>query len=112
MVKFYQKDCLKKSNCNFGRPFFHGKRPKSKGRINKLRIQDAKKSATDPELISLVEELDHVFYFVSPASQLKSQELELETPHANTIGTENLIKLALKNEPEEFLHLQVKFRVI
>jgi nucleoside-diphosphate-sugar epimerase len=55
------------------------------------------KSVTDAELISLVKEVDYVFHFASPASPPKYQELGLETLHANTIGTENLIKLALKN---------------
>jgi nucleoside-diphosphate-sugar epimerase len=40
-------------------------------------------------------EIDFVFHFGSPASPPKYQVLGLETLHANTRGTENLIELAL-----------------
>jgi len=39
---------------------------------------------------------DYIFHFASPASPPKYQKLALETLHANTLGTENLIKLSLK----------------
>ena len=40
------------------------------------------------------ENLDFVYHFASPASPPKYQALGLETLWANTVGTENLIKLA------------------
>lgn len=54
-------------------------------------------SVTDETEVSNLGELDYVFHFASPASPPKYLKLGLETIKVNTDGTENLIKLALKN---------------
>ena len=54
-------------------------------------------SVTDAEEVSSIGQLDYVFHFASPASPPKYLKLGLETIKVNTDGTENLIKLALKN---------------
>jgi len=41
-----------------------------------------------------ISNLDYIFHFASPASPPKYQALGLETLHVNTLGTENLLKLA------------------
>jgi len=41
--------------------------------------------------------LDFVYHLASPASPPKYQKLGLETLHVNTVGTENLIQLAIKH---------------
>jgi len=43
------------------------------------------------------EPVDLIFHLASPASPPKYQALGLETIHANTLGTENLISLALRD---------------
>lgn len=43
------------------------------------------------------EAVDLIFHLASPASPPKYQALGLETIHANTVGTENLISLALRD---------------
>ena len=43
------------------------------------------------------ESIDLIFHLASPASPPKYQALGLETIHANTLGTENLISLALRD---------------
>jgi dTDP-glucose 4,6-dehydratase len=43
------------------------------------------------------ESVDYVFHLASPASPPKYQALGLETIHANTLGTENLISLAIRD---------------
>jgi nucleoside-diphosphate-sugar epimerase len=47
--------------------------------------------------IEVTEKLDFIYHFASPASPPKYQALGLETVWANTVGTENLIKLALEH---------------
>ena len=54
-------------------------------------------SVTDETEVSALEEVDYIFHFASPASPPKYLKLGLETIKVNTDGTENLIKLALKN---------------
>jgi dTDP-glucose 4,6-dehydratase len=41
--------------------------------------------------------LDFVYHLASPASPPKYQKLGLETLHVNTVGTENLIQLAIRH---------------
>lgn len=54
-------------------------------------------SVLDSTISQFDEKLDYVFHFASPASPPKYQALGLETLWANTIGTENLIKLSIKH---------------
>lgn len=44
-----------------------------------------------------IRNLDYVYHFASPASPPKYQALGLETLKSNTVGTENLIQLALES---------------
>jgi dTDP-glucose 4,6-dehydratase len=54
-------------------------------------------SVSDDSTWPLLPKVDYIFHFASPASPPKYQKLGLETIKANTLGTENLIKFALKN---------------
>jgi nucleoside-diphosphate-sugar epimerase len=55
-------------------------------------------SVSDSKSLLNVGNLDYVFHLASPASPPKYQALGLETLHANTIGTENLIAIALETK--------------
>ena len=55
------------------------------------------RSVSSMRLSDFNQKIDHVFHFASPASPSNYQKLGLETIHANTVGTENLIRLALAN---------------
>ena len=52
-------------------------------------------SVSDEQIYKINENLDFVYHFASPASPPKYQALGMETVWANTLGTENLIRLAL-----------------
>jgi nucleoside-diphosphate-sugar epimerase len=52
-------------------------------------------SITDAAEVASIETVDYIFHFASPASPPKYQKLGLETIKVNTVGTENLIELAL-----------------
>jgi len=52
-------------------------------------------SITDAAEVASIEKVDYIFHFASPASPPKYQKLGLETIKVNTVGTENLIELAL-----------------
>jgi nucleoside-diphosphate-sugar epimerase len=52
-------------------------------------------SITDSAEVASIETVDYIFHFASPASPPKYQKLGLETIKVNTLGTENLIELAL-----------------
>lgn len=54
-------------------------------------------SVLETEYQDKLPSLDFVFHFASPASPAKYQAQGLETIKANTVGTENLIKLAIRN---------------
>jgi nucleoside-diphosphate-sugar epimerase len=54
-------------------------------------------SVSSIRLSDFNQKIDYVFHFASPASPSKYQQLGLETIHANTVGTENLIRVALAN---------------
>jgi nucleoside-diphosphate-sugar epimerase len=54
-------------------------------------------SILDTEYLEKIANLDFVFHFASPASPAKYQAQGLETIKANTVGTENLIRLALRH---------------
>lgn len=54
-------------------------------------------SILDSSALDGISHLDYIFHFASPASPPKYQALGLETLHVNTLGTENLLKLADKN---------------
>lgn len=54
-------------------------------------------SVLDSERVMAVTHVDFVFHLASPASPPKYQTLALETIKANTIGTENLMRLAIKH---------------
>jgi nucleoside-diphosphate-sugar epimerase len=54
-------------------------------------------SVSDTETLKDIEGLSNVFHLASPASPPQYQRLGLQTLRANTIGTENLIRLALKS---------------
>jgi len=55
------------------------------------------RSVSSMRLSDFNQKIDYVFHFASPASPSNYQKLGLETIHANTVGTENLIRLALAN---------------
>jgi dTDP-glucose 4,6-dehydratase len=55
-------------------------------------------SVSDRTTWGVFEKPDYIFHMASPASPPKYQLLGYETIQANTIGTENLIHLALENE--------------
>jgi nucleoside-diphosphate-sugar epimerase len=52
-------------------------------------------SVTEATKVASIEKIDFIFHFASPASPPKYQKLGLETIKVNTVGTENLIELAL-----------------
>jgi UDP-glucuronate decarboxylase len=52
-------------------------------------------SITEAAEVASIETVDYIFHFASPASPPKYQKLGLETIKVNTVGTENLIELAL-----------------
>lgn len=54
-------------------------------------------SILDTSALDGVLPLDYIFHLASPASPPKYQALGLETLHVNTVGTENLLKLAAIN---------------
>ena len=54
-------------------------------------------SVLETEYQNTIPNLDFVFHFASPASPAKYQAQGLETIKANTVGTENLIKLSIKH---------------
>lgn len=54
-------------------------------------------SVLDTEYQDKIPNLNFVFHFASPASPAKYQAQGLETIKANTVGTENLIQLALRH---------------
>lgn len=53
-------------------------------------------SVTDSKLEEIYGEIDLIFHLASPASPPKYQSLGIKTIHANSVGTENLIQLALR----------------
>lgn len=52
-------------------------------------------SVSDEQSYKISDTLNFVYHFASPASPPKYQALGMETVRANTLGTENLIRLAL-----------------
>lgn len=54
-------------------------------------------SVSDKSSWPKIEKPDFIFHLASPASPPKYQTLALETIKANTVGTENLIHLALES---------------
>jgi nucleoside-diphosphate-sugar epimerase len=71
--------------------------------LNLKRLEEAKSftfiKASVTQAFELPEnlKLDFVYHLASPASPPKYQKLGLETLHVNTVGTENLIQLAIKH---------------
>jgi len=71
--------------------------------LNLKRMEEAKSftfiKASVTQAFELPEnlKLDFVYHLASPASPPKYQKLGLETLHVNTVGTENLIQLAIKH---------------
>jgi dTDP-glucose 4,6-dehydratase len=71
--------------------------------LNLRRMEEAKTftfiNASVTNAFELPEnlKLDFVYHLASPASPPKYQKLGLETLHVNTVGTENLIQLAIKH---------------
>jgi nucleoside-diphosphate-sugar epimerase len=59
-------------------------------------------SVSDEQSYKISDTLNFVYHFASPASPPKYQALGMETVRANTLGTENLIRLAL-NHSARFL---------
>ncbi len=59
----------------------------------------------DPTQLESVADIafDHIYHLASPASPPRYQQSPLETLHVNSVGTENLIKLALKHK-SKFLY--------
>ena len=54
-------------------------------------------SVTDNSALDKTGAVDYVYHLASPASPKKYQKLGLETIRVNTVGTENLIEVALKH---------------
>jgi dTDP-glucose 4,6-dehydratase len=61
------------------------------------RFTFTRASVTSDYATFATESVDYVFHLASPASPPKYQALGLETIHANTLGTENLISLAIRD---------------
>lgn len=54
-------------------------------------------SVSDASTLTGIPKVDYIFHFASPASPPKYQRLGLQTIRVNTVGTENLINLAIIN---------------
>jgi dTDP-glucose 4,6-dehydratase len=65
--------------------------------ISDPRFEFIRASILDSSSLDGISGLDYIFHFASPASPPKYQALGLETLHVNTVGTENLLKIAEKN---------------
>lgn len=50
------------------------------------------------DLVDIDEKVDYILHFASPASPLDYMNLPIETLRVGSIGTENLLKIALKNK--------------
>lgn len=65
--------------------------------FNEERFEFLERSVSSLDPWPGFDRLDFIFHFASPASPPKYQELALETIKVNTVGTENLMKLALEH---------------
>jgi dTDP-glucose 4,6-dehydratase len=67
------------------------------GELSDSNFEFIEASILEVSELNGISHLDYVFHFASPASPPKYQALGLETLHVNTLGTENLLKLARKH---------------
>jgi dTDP-glucose 4,6-dehydratase len=64
------------------------------GELSDSKFEFIEASILEVSELNGISNLDYIFHFASPASPPKYQALGLETLHVNTLGTENLLKLA------------------